>query len=123
YCDARHERRVAQIVREGLPPSGYVSCSADILPAIREYERTSTAVAHAYVGPMVRDYIAALERDVRAIGVTGALQIMQSNGGVMTVEAAVRRPAYITESGPAAGVIACARLARALGLENVISLD
>jgi N-methylhydantoinase A len=123
YCDASHERRVAQIVREGLPPQVYVTCSADILPEIREYERTSTAVVNAYVGPIVRDYIAALERDVRAIGVTGALQIMQSNGGVMTVEAAVRRPAYITESGPAAGVIACARLARALGLENVISLD
>jgi N-methylhydantoinase A len=123
YCDPRHEQRVAQIVREGLPPTVYVSCSADILPEIREYERTSTAVVNAYVGPIVRDYIAALERDVRAIGVTGALQIMQSNGGVMTVEAAVRRPAYITESGPAAGVIACARLARALDLENVISFD
>ncbi len=58
-----------------------------------------------------------------AVGVTGSLQIMTSNGGVMTVESATRRPAYITESGPAAGVIACARMARALGLDNVISFD
>jgi N-methylhydantoinase A len=123
YADPRHEQRVAQLVREGLPPSVYVTSSADILPEIREYERTSTAVVNAYVGPIVRDYLAALGRDVRAIGVRGALQIMQSNGGVMTVEAAVRRPAYLTESGPAAGVIACARLARALGLANVISFD
>src|SRR6185312_6016922 len=88
YADPRHERRVAQLVREGLPPNVYVTCSADILPEIREYERTSTAVVNAYVGPIVRDYLAALGRDVRAIGVRGALQIMQSNGGVMTVEAA-----------------------------------
>jgi N-methylhydantoinase A len=123
YADPRHERRVAELVREGLPASVYITGSADILPEIREYERTSTAVVNAYVGPIVRDYLAALSRDVRAIGVRGALQIMQSNGGVMTVEAAVRRPAYLTESGPAAGVIACARLARALGLTNVISFD
>jgi N-methylhydantoinase A len=123
YADPRHERRVAELVREGLPASVYITASADILPEIREYERTSTAVVNAYVGPIVRDYLAALSRDVRAIGVRGALQIMQSNGGVMTVEAAVRRPAYLTESGPAAGVIACARLARALDLTNVISFD
>lgn len=123
YADPRHERRVAELIRASLPKEVYVTCSTDILPEIREYERTSTAVVNAYVGPKVRDYIAALERDVRAIGVTGALQIMKSDGGVMTIESATRRPAYITESGPAAGVIACARMARALGLDNVISFD
>jgi N-methylhydantoinase A len=123
YADPRHERRVAELVRAGLPDDVYVTCSTDILPEIREYERTSTAVVNAYVGPIVRNYLAALERDVRAIGVKGALQIMKSDGGVMTLESATRRPAYITESGPAAGVIACARMARALALENVISFD
>ena len=123
YADARHEKRVADRVREALPSNVYVTCSTDILPEIREYERTSTAVVNAYVGPIVKRYIAALERDVREIGVKGSLQIMTSNGGVMTVESATRRPAYITESGPAAGVIACARMARALGLDNVISFD
>ncbi|MEJ1961744.1 MAG: hydantoinase/oxoprolinase family protein [Gammaproteobacteria bacterium] len=123
YADSRHEKRVAELIRKALPQDVYVTCSTDILPEIREYERTSTAVVNAYVGPIVKRYIAALERDVRAIGVTGSLQIMTSNGGVMTVESATRRPAYITESGPAAGVIACARMARALGLDNVISFD
>jgi N-methylhydantoinase A len=123
YADPSHERRVAELIRAALPKDVYVTCSTDILPEIREYERTSTAVVNAYVGPKVRDYIAALERDVRAIGVKGALQIMKSDGGVMTIESATRRPAYITESGPAAGVIACARMARALGLDNVISFD
>lgn len=123
YANPEHERRVAEILRAHLPGRVYVTCSADILPEIREYERTSTAVVNAYVGPIVRDYLDALTRDIRSIGVSGALQIMQSNGGVMTVEAASRKPAYIVESGPAAGVIACARMARALGLDNVISFD
>jgi N-methylhydantoinase A len=114
---------VADLIRRALPDDVYVTCSTDILPEIREYERTSTAVVNAYVGPIVKHYIAALERDVRGIGVKGSLQIMTSNGGVMTVESATRRPAYITESGPAAGVIACARMARSLGLDNVISFD
>jgi N-methylhydantoinase A len=123
YADPSHERRVADLVRAGLPKSVYVTCSADILPEIREYERTSTAVVNAYVGPIVRSYLSLLARDVRAIGVKGALQIMQSNGGVLTVDSAERKPAYLTESGPAAGVIACAKMARAIGLDNVISFD
>jgi N-methylhydantoinase A len=123
YANPLHERRVAELVQEALPESVYVTCSTEILPEIREYERTSTAVVNAYVGPTVRNYLSALQRDVRAIGVRGALQIMQSNGGVMTVESAERKPAYLTESGPAAGVIACARLARAANLDNAISFD
>src|SRR5262245_37021191 len=123
YADPRHELRVAEILRRELPRHVYVTCSAEILPEIREYERTSTAVVNAYVGPIVRDYLDALALDIRRLGVEGALQIVQSNGGVMTVDAARRKPAYIVESGPAAGVIACARMARALGLANAISFD
>jgi N-methylhydantoinase A len=123
YADPAHERRVAEIVREHLPDSVYVTCSADVLPEIREYERTSTAVVSAYIGPVVRDYLDALERDVHAIGIRAPLQIMQSNGGIMSIDAAREKPAYTVESGPAAGVIASARMARALGLANAISLD
>ena len=101
----------------------YVTCSADVLPEIREYERTSTAVVSAYVGPVVRDYLDALERDIRGIGIRAPLQIMQSNGGIMSLDGAREKPAYTVESGPAAGVIASARMARALGLANAISLD
>jgi N-methylhydantoinase A len=123
YADPTHERRVAEIVREHLPGSVYVTCSADVLPEIREYERTSTAVVSAYIGPVVRDYLDALERDVRDIGIRAPLQIMQSNGGIMSIDSAREKPAYTVESGPAAGVIASARMARALGLANAISLD
>jgi len=123
YANPAHERRVAKLVRAALPDSVYVTCSTEILPEIREYERTSTVVVNAYVGPTVRNYLAALAQDIRSLGVTGSLQIMQSNGGVLTVDSAERKPAYLTESGPAAGVIACAKLARAAGLDNVISFD
>jgi N-methylhydantoinase A len=123
YADPAHERRVAEIVRQLVPNSVYVTCSADVLPEIREYERTSTAVVSAYVGPIVRDYLDALERDIRGIGIGAPLQIMQSNGGVMSLDSAREKPAYTVESGPAAGVIASARMARALKLENAISLD
>jgi N-methylhydantoinase A len=122
YANPAHERRVAELVRAALPQA-YVTCSTEILPEIREYERTSTAVVNAYVGPTVRNYLSLLARDLTEFGVKGSLQIMQSNGGVMTVESAARKPAYLTESGPAAGVIACAKLARATGLDNVISFD
>jgi N-methylhydantoinase A len=123
YSDPSHERRVAEIVRRHVPDSVYVTCSADVLPEIREYERTSTAVVSAYVGPVVRDYLAALERDMRGIGIRAPLQIMQSNGGIMSLDTAREKPAYTVESGPAAGVIASARMARALKLDNAISLD
>jgi N-methylhydantoinase A len=123
YANDRHERRVAELVRAGLPNSVYVTYSTEILPEIREYERTSTAVVNAYVGPIVQNYLSALAKDIRSLGVTGTLQIMQSNGGIMTAASAERKPAFLTESGPAAGVIACAKLARAAGLENAISFD
>jgi N-methylhydantoinase A len=123
YADPTHERRVAEIVRNHVRPDVYVTCSADVLPEIREYERTSTAVVSAYVGPVVRDYLDALERDIRGIGIGAPLQIMQSNGGIMSLDSAREKPAYTVESGPAAGVIASARMARALGLANAISLD
>jgi N-methylhydantoinase A len=123
YADPKHERRVAEIVREHVPANVYVTCSADVLPEIREYERTSTAVVSAYVGPVVRGYLDALERDIHDIGIHAPLQIMQSNGGIMSIDSARQKPAYTVESGPAAGVIASAHMARALGLPNAISLD
>ena len=123
YADPTHEHRVAEILRERLPSGTYITCSADILPEIREYERTSTAVVNAYVGPIVRDYLVALERDIQSLGIRAPLQVMQSNGGIMSIEGAQKKPAYVVESGPAAGVIASARLARALGLDNAISFD
>ena len=78
---------------------------------------------NAYVGPGVRHYLRSLESSLAEAGISAPLQIMQSSGGLMSAEAAIRKPAHLVESGPAAGVVACAFLARATGIPNVISLD
>ena len=123
YANPAHERQVAERLRDAFPNGLYVTCSSDILPEIREYERTSTAVVNAYIGPVVHHYMETLLDRLDELGVTCPVHIMQSSGGVMSVESAKRKPAYLVESGPAAGVMACARLARGTGLENLISFD
>ena len=123
YANPVHEKRVAERLREGFANGLYVTCSSDILPEIREYERTSTAVVNAYIGPVVHHYMDTLLGRLEALGVACPVRIMQSSGGVMSVESAKRKPAYLVESGPAAGAIACARLARTTGLRNLISFD
>ena len=87
-------------------PDLWVSLSHRVLPVIREYERTSTTVINAYVQPTVASYLGALRSQLDDARVDGPLLIMQSNGGIMAGAAAAERPAYIVESGPAAGVIA-----------------
>jgi N-methylhydantoinase A len=123
YANPAHERRVAEILRARLGGGVFITCSSDILPEMREYERTSTAVVNAYVGPAVGRYIETLVGRIGELGVTGPIQVMQSGGGIMPARAAVEKPAFIVESGPAAGVIACARLARRAGHPDAISFD
>ena len=123
YANPEHEYRVRDIVRAAIGNDIYITCSADILPEIREYERASTTVVNAYIGPVIAKYLGSLGGQLRDIGIDAPLQVMQSSGGVMAAEAAIEKPAYIVESGPAAGVIACARIAAKAGHGNVISLD
>jgi N-methylhydantoinase A len=123
YANPAHERRTAEILQHELGPGVYVSYSADVLPEIREYERTSTVTVNAHVGPVVKRYLGSLVEELARVGVVAPLRVMQSGGGVTTADGAIRRPAHIIESGPAAGVMACARLAREAGYDNVISLD
>lgn len=122
YRNPAHERRVGELVRERLPHI-YLSLSVDVLPEIREYERTSTTVINAYVGPVVKTYLDSLTKRIAAVGMPADLQIMQSNGGIMSAEAAARTPAQIVESGPAAGVIAAHELGQQAGIDNLISFD
>jgi N-methylhydantoinase A/oxoprolinase/acetone carboxylase beta subunit/N-methylhydantoinase B/oxoprolinase/acetone carboxylase alpha subunit len=113
-----HERRLGAILRDELPGVP-VSLSSEVLREQQEYERTATTTVNAYVRPLMERYLARISG-----GVGGApLTIMQSSGGVMTAADAERRPVYALESGPAAGVVASAALARALGHENVITFD
>src|SRR5262249_37563483 len=86
-------------------------------------ERTSTTVINAYVQPLVAHYVRSLRRQLDAEAVTAPLLIMQSNGGVMSADAAASKPAYVVESGPAAGGIASVGLAKKLGIDNVITFD
>lgn len=123
YANPAHEMEAEKILREVLGEGVYICRSSEILPEIREYERTSTAVVNAYVAPIVKNYLSSLERRLRGIGIECAIEIMNSAGGVMRFQTALRMPAYLVESGPAAGVMASARIARLAGQKNVISFD
>ena len=120
YLNPAHEAALGQLIRE-LAPDLVVCLSSDVHPEIREYERTSTTVINASLIPIVRRYLDSLEEHLSRF--SRRLLIMQSNGGIMTAAAARRRPAYMIESGPAAGVLAAARFAAHAGLPRVISFD
>ena len=104
-------------------PTPYVTAATEIMPEIREFERLSTAALNAYLQPVVSAYLDRLEGALAAGGFGGDVLIVQSNGGVMTVETAKRFPVRTALSGPAAGVIAARAIARAAGFENVITCD
>jgi N-methylhydantoinase A len=122
YANPGHERVVGQMVGEALP-NAYLSLSHDILREYREFERMSTTVVNAYIGPKVGGYVKSLNASLGAVGFRGNLSIMRSNGGVMTPEVATERPVAMMESGPVGGIIASARVGQALGFANVISFD
>jgi N-methylhydantoinase A len=121
YTNPSHELRVGELLRKA--GSWEASLSCEVLPEIKEYERTSTTVINAYVMPTAKKYLSRLEEKLRGHGIEGPLLVMQSGGGVMSVAAALRRPVYIVESGPAAGVIAAADLGGRSGYRNLITLD
>ncbi len=122
YVNPEHERVAGEIVRRAMP-NAYLSLSHDILREYREFERISTTVVNAYIGPKVGGYVKALKDDLGAVGFRGDLSIMRSNGGTMTPEVANERPVAMMESGPVGGIIASARVGQTLGFPNVISFD
>jgi N-methylhydantoinase A len=122
YANPEHERIAGEMIRATMP-AAYLSLSHEILREYREFERISTTVVNAYIGPKVGGYVNSLNSNLGEIGFRGALSIMRSNGGVMTPAVATRRPAAMMESGPVGGIIASAQVGRALGSPNVISFD
>jgi N-methylhydantoinase A len=122
YRSPEHERRAGEIVRE-LYPSLPLSLSAEVAPEIREYERTSTACANAYVQPLMQRYLDKLEADLGKLGFAGNLYIMLSGGGITSVREAKEYPIRLIESGPAAGAMAASFLARLSDLNKVVSFD
>ena len=122
YANSAHERRIAQLLRERLPDC-FISVSSEVLPEIREYERTSTTVVNAYIGPVMSRYLKSLQERFASEGVKGRLLMMQSSGGTLDVQQVLAKPATVVESGPAAGVVGAARLGARGGHENLITFD
>ena len=123
FLNPAHERRAAEIVAE-IAPECRISLSSNVLPVIREYPRLSTTVIDAYVGPTIADYLMRLERRLIERGLkTPQLFLMQSNGGLMRISLGARHPNQTLLSGPAAGVIAGAELARVTRRRHVITFD
>ena len=108
---------------QSIWPNGNIACSAQILPEIREFERTSTTALNAYLQPVVGSYLGKLDEALAADGFTGPFHIVQSNGGVMSTTTARRLPVRTALSGPAAGVIAATAIAEAAGFPDVITGD
>lgn len=122
FTNPVHELAIKQIV-ERLAPDITVCTSYEVLPEIKEYERTSTTVINAYLKPVVARYLESLRRHLDRFDILAPLLLMQSNGGLMSDGAAAQRPIHIVESGPAGGVIGCHALAEAIGVADVITFD
>lgn len=122
YANGDNERRAVEAVRS-VWPNAYVTAATEILPEIREFERLSTATLNAYLQPLVSAYLERLEAATASRGFTGDILVVQSNGGVMTVDTAKNLPIRTALSGPAAGVIAARTIASAAGLDNIITCD
>jgi N-methylhydantoinase A len=117
-----HEKRAKEIVLDEWP-GVFVSCSHEVSLQFREFERFTTTAMNVFVGPLVRDYVASLERDLRYAGFDAELRVMGSNGGMAASAAVAERPVITLMSGLAAGVIGCAHVAGHAGRPNAISLD
>ncbi|TMV15510.1 hydantoinase/oxoprolinase family protein [Arenibacterium halophilum] len=122
YANTAHEEEALKVLAE-VWPNEHLTAATRLLPEIREFERTSTAALNGYLQPVVATYLDKLNNRLKDEGFDGDLLIVQSNGGVMTVDTAGKLPVRTALSGPAAGVIASAEIAAAAGFPNVITCD
>jgi N-methylhydantoinase A len=122
WCDPAHERATREALARALPDA-YVSLSSEVLPQIKEFERISTTIVNAYVGPVLARYLGRLQGRLAASGYRGPILIIQSHGGVMPIAEAGRLAAGAVLSGPAGGVAGSVHAARLQGLANLIPFD
>jgi N-methylhydantoinase A len=122
YANPTNEQRAREVL-ETLWPNAYIVTASEVLPEFREFERTSTAVVNAYVQPLIDRYLRSLAQQLRQKGYRRDLLLIQSNGGVMSLEVSRRFSVNTVLSGPAAGVIAARAIAEQAGFANVISCD
>src|SRR5437667_1209361 len=122
YVNPAHEARLVALAHEAIP-GVFVSCSSEVVPEIREYERASTTCANVYGAPLVARYLEDLERRLAGLGIPGQLYIMQSSGGIAVPPLARRLPVRLIESGPAAGALAAAQAAGQRREPKLLSFD
>jgi N-methylhydantoinase A len=122
YANPAHERRIRELAKEEAPELP-LSLSSEILPEMREYERTITTVANSYVRPTVARYLSSLRRELKSRGVGALLKLLRSDGGLMSFEAAEEAPVNMLLSGPAGGVAGALWVAGQAGFDNVLTLD
>lgn len=122
YLNAEHEEQLARLIAAELPDVA-VSLSSQVLPELREYPRTSTTVANAYVQPVMRRYLERLETRLAAEGMRGPLHVMLSDGGLTSADTATRFPVRLVESGPAAGVLAARSYGRLSNQDDLLAFD
>lgn len=122
FRNPSHEQAIREIVQERVPELS-ITCSSDLVPVMKEYERTATTVLNAYLGARTARYLAALEDRLATQGLAGPAVVMQSNGGVVRIERARERAVQLLTSGPAGGLVGARYLARLLGHPNVVTTD
>ncbi|WP_353183651.1 hydantoinase/oxoprolinase family protein [Bosea sp. (in: a-proteobacteria)] len=122
YRNADHERETALAVAEALPEA-FVSLSTEVLPQIKEYERVSTTVVNAYVGPAVQKYLQSLETRLEQAGFAGSLFIILSHGGMAPLQEAARLAVATVLSGPAGGIAGARRVAELIATRNLVPFD
>src|SRR5436309_12515141 len=122
YTNAAHEREIRDVIH-ALHPDFPVTISSDVLPEFREYERTLTACMNSYVRPKVEAYVSSLSTSLANMGVTGDLNLLRSDAGLMTAKVASENPIYGILSGPSGGVAGALHVARRAGYENILTFD
>ncbi|MBO9642984.1 MAG: hydantoinase/oxoprolinase family protein [Pseudacidovorax sp.] len=122
YINPAHELQAKTVLQKRFPGVLF-SVSCEVLPEIKEYERTSTTVVNAYILPSMRTYLARLREDLQSMGIEASLQVMASNGGMMGIGAASDKPVFAVASGPAGGVAGAARLGALGGNDDMIVFD
>jgi N-methylhydantoinase A len=122
YLNPSHEKRIQEILKKEMPDV-YVSASHEVLPQFREYERLSTVVINAYLGPVIEDYIRKLEIQLKQLGIEAGAYITQSNGGIISLETARYHPVRTVLSGPSAGVVGATYVGTVAGFKNLITFD
>jgi len=122
YIDGRHEKAVAAICAEVFPDIP-ISISSDILPEMQEYERALTTIANSAVRPAVARYVGNLEKELQAWGTKAKLNLLRSDGGLMSAEKSAKAPVNLLMSGPAGGVAGAVWVAKSANVKNVLTLD